>query len=329
MPLPKIYITRKIPDQALDYLSGHCNIEMWPLEDEAVPRPVLLEKVKDVSGLFTLLTERIDDEVYNSAPGLKVVANMAVGYDNIDLDAANQRGVMVTNTPDVLTESSADLAFGLILATARRLLEANRTLLSGGWKTWSPMFLTGRDVYGSCLGIVGLGRIGRAVAKRALGFDMEVIYFSRTRRPDLEKEMGIVYRSLPELLSRADIVTLHTNLTPGAKPLIGAAELALMKKTAILINTSRGQVIDQKALYEALISGKTLAAGLDVFEKEPVPPEDPLVNLPNVVALPHIGSATVATRNAMAMLAAKNLVLALQGEVPPNLVNRSLTGGAL
>jgi len=318
--LPRIYITRKIPQQALDYLAGHCSIEMWPSEDEAVPRSVLLEKVPDATGLYTLLTERINEEVFQLAPSLKAVANMAVGYDNIDLDAAAKRGVMVTNTPDVLTESTADLTFALMLATARRVLEANRTLLAGGWKTWSPMFLSGRDVYGSCLGIIGMGRIGRAVAKRAVGFNMEIIYHSRSRQPELEKKMGLVYHSLPDLLARADILTLHTNLTPQTSRLIGAAELSLMKKTAILINTSRGQVVDQKALYQALISGKILGAGLDVFENEPISPDDPLVNLPNVVALPHIGSATVTTRTSMAMLAAKSLVLALQGQTPPNLV---------
>lgn len=322
----KVYITRKIPHQALDYLAEHCSFDMWPAEDRAVPRQVLLEKVRDVTGLYSMLTDRIDGELFGSAPGLKVVSNMAVGFDNIDLEKASERGIMVTNTPDVLTDATADLVFALILATARRVLEANRTLLSGGWNNWSPMFMAGRDVYKSCLGIIGLGRIGRAVARRAAGFDMEIIYFSRTRQPQLEREMGLTYHPLPELLRRADIVTLNTSLTHDTRGLIGAEQLRLMKRTAILINTSRGHLVDQKALYEALVSGTIGGAGLDVFEEEPVSPDDPLVRLPNVVALPHIGSATEKTRTAMAMLAAKNLVLALQGQTPPNLVN-SRPGG--
>ena len=321
MPKNLVYITRKIPDKALAYLAKHCEYQVWPEADRAVPREVLLEKVRGVQGLYTLLTDRIDEEVFRAAPDLRVVANMAVGYDNIDIEEATKRGVMVTNTPDVLTESTADLTFALILATARRILEANRTLCAGGWKTWSPLFMTGRDVHGSCLGIIGLGRIGRAVAQRARGFDMEVLYFSKTRRPEVEKELNIVYCPLPELLRRADIVTLHTPLTPGTHRLVGAPELALMKRTAILINTSRGAVVDEKALYAALVSGQIWAAGLDVFQEEPVPTNHPLLNLPNVVALPHIGSATVQTRTAMALRAAENLVLALRGQTPPNLVN--------
>lgn len=319
-----VYVTRKVPGEALDYLARHCTFELWPSGDRAVPRPVLLEKVRHVRGLYTLLTERIDEEVMEAAPNLKIIANMAVGYDNIDVEKATERGIMVTNTPDVLTESTADLTFALILSTARRVLEGNRIILEGGWKTWSPLFLAGMEMHGSCLGIVGLGRIGQAVARRARGFGMEVIYFSSTRRPQVEKEMGLEYCPMDELLRRADIVTLHTPYNPGTHRLIGAAELNQMKRTAILINTSRGTVVDQKALYEALAAGQIWGAGLDVFEQEPVSPGDPLLRLPNVVALPHIGSATVKTRTAMALLAAKNLVAGLQGQRPPNLVNREL-----
>jgi len=318
MNKPRVYLTRKIPGEVLSYLAEHCSCEMWPEEDIPVPRPVLLEKVRLVRGLYTMLTDRIDGEVFQAAPELRVVANMAVGYDNIDLAAA--RGVMVTNTPDVLTESTADLTFALILMTARRVLEAHNALLTGGWRTWSPMFMAGVDVHHRCLGIVGLGRIGRAVARRARGFDMEVLYFSRTRHPEWEQELGATYCSLPELLARADFVTLHTNLTAQTRHLIGEGELALMKQEAILINTSRGGVVDQEALYRALVSGRLRGAGLDVFEREPVSPDHPLLQLSNVVALPHIGSATVATRTAMAQLAAENLVAALEGRRPPNVV---------
>ncbi|HUW65718.1 MAG TPA: D-glycerate dehydrogenase [Spirochaetia bacterium] len=318
--MDKVYITRKIPGDVLAYLAAHCSYELWPEEDMPVPRAVLLEKVRPVRGLYTLLTDRIDEEVFHAAPDLKVVANMAVGYDNIDLAQARARGILVTNTPDVLTDATADLTMALMLMTARRVLEANHVLLAGGWRTWSPMFMAGLDVHGRTLGIVGLGRIGRAVAKRARGFDMDVLYYSRTRRPAVEQELGLTYCPLAELLARSDIVTLHTNLTGEAHHLIGEAELALMKKEAILINTARGAVVDEKALYRALVAGQIWGAGLDVFEEEPVPPVHPLVSLPNVVALPHIGSATVSTRTAMAMLAAQNLVLALEGQVPPNLV---------
>lgn len=249
---------------------------------------------------------------------------MAVGYNNIDVSAATRKGIMVTNTPDVLTETTADLTFALLMATARRLLEASDYLRRGEWKTWSPMLLTGQDVHGATLGIIGMGRIGEAVAKRAKGFDMRVLYHNRNRKPEVEEKLGVTYADLPTLLKESDFVCILTPYTSETHHLIGKGELAIMKKTAVLINTSRGGVVDENALYEALTTGTILAAGLDVFEQEPVPLNHPLLSLPNVVALPHIGSASVQTRTRMAELAAQNLLQALAGELPENLVNTEI-----
>jgi len=227
----------------------------------------------------------------------------------------------VTNTPGVLTETTADLAFALILATARRIVEADKFTRSGKWKSWGPMLFLGRDVYGATLGIIGLGRIGQAVARRAKGFNMKVIYYSRKRKEDVERELGVEYRELRSLLREADIVSIHTPLTEETYHLIGEKELSLMKPTAILINTARGAVVDQKALYKALKERRIFGAGLDVYEKEPIDADDPLMELDNVVLLPHIGSASVETRGRMARMAAENLLAGLRGEKPPNLVN--------
>lgn len=320
MGRPLAYVTRRVPGEALDIVRSVCDMRIWD-SDDPVPRDTLLEQVRDVDGVFCLLTERIDAELLERAPRLRIVANMAVGYDNVDLPAATARGVMVTNTPGVLTETTADLAFALILATARRLVEANRFLMAGQWTTWAPMLLTGQDVYGSTLGLVGLGRIGQAVARRARGFDMRVVYSDVARNPQAEESLGVRWLALDELLREADIVSIHTPLTPETHHLIGERELRLMKPTAILVNTARGPVVDEVALERALREGWVYAAGLDVFEREPVAPDHPLLQLPNVVALPHIGSASVATRTRMATLAAENLAAALQGKRPPNLLN--------
>ena len=261
----------------------------------------------DASGLLCLLTDRVDEELLEKCPSLKIVANMAVGYDNIDVEACTRRGVLVTNTPGVLTESTADLAFGLILATARRIPEARDMLLQGRWRTWSPMFLTGQDVHGATLGIIGFGRIGQAVARRAAGFGMSVLYYSRHRYPELEEELGVQHRPLDDLLRESDIVSLHLPLSEDTRGFIGERELGLMKPSAILINTSRGPVVDELALYRALRDRRIWAAGLDVFEREPLPEDSPLRSLDNVVLLPHIGSASIQTRTAMAVLAAENV----------------------
>lgn len=307
MTRPKVYITRKIPDPAIALLTESLDVSVWPEEDVVVPRDVLVREVKEIDGLLCVLTEKVDRELLDAAPRLKIVANMAVGYDNVDVGSCTERGIVVTNTPDVLTDATADLAFALLLATARRLPEARDFLLKGQWKTWSPMLLTGKEVYGATLGIVGMGRIGQAVAKRARGFDMKVLYYSKRRNPQVEEEIGARYVDKETLLRESDYVSLHLPLTPETRGFIGERELRMMKPTAVLINTARGAVVDERALCKALREGWIWAAGLDVFEVEPLPMDSPLRTLPNVVLLPHIGSATVKTRTDMALLAARNI----------------------
>ena len=324
MTKPTVAVTRKIPDSILERLREKCEVKLWPEEDEPVPRNVLEEMVREADGLYCLLTETVDEALLAAAPKLKVVSNMAVGYNNIDVEAASRRRIMVTNTPGVLTETTADLTFALLLATARRLVEASDFLRQGRWKTWSPMLLTGMDVFGATLGIIGMGRIGEAVAKRAKGFDMRVLYYNRTRREDAEQSLGVEYASLDELLAQSDFVCILTPLTPQTRGLIGERELKRMKRTAVLINSARGGIVDEDALYRALKDGEIWAAGLDVFEEEPVKPDHPLLTLPNVVALPHIGSASVRTRTRMAEMAADNLLEALSGRLPAHLVNRDV-----
>jgi len=320
MPKWKVFVTRIIPDEGLKLILENCDAEVWQAETPP-PKEIIIEKIKDCEGILTLLTDKIDAEIMDKAPKLRIISNYAVGYDNIDVKSATQRGIMVTNTPGVLTETTADLAFALILATARRIVEADKFTRSGKWKSWGPMLFLGRDVYGATLGIIGLGRIGQAVARRAKGFNMKVIYYSRKRKEDVERELGVEYRELRSLLREADIVSIHTPLTEETYHLIGEKELSLMKPTAILINTARGAVVDQKALYKALKERRIFGAGLDVYEKEPIDADDPLMELDNVVLLPHIGSASVETRGRMARMAAGNLLAGLRGEKPPNLVN--------
>ncbi|HZG70556.1 MAG TPA: D-glycerate dehydrogenase [Chondromyces sp.] len=317
----KVYITRKLPDVIVEKLSKHFDIKMWEEEHSAVPRDVLLNEVKNVDGLLCLLTEKIDEELLNEAKKLKVIGNLAVGYNNIDVKAANEKGIIVTNTPGVLTETTADLTFALMMATARRVTEASDFLRNGEWGAWSPMQMTGQDVYGSTLGIIGLGRIGEALVKRAKGFDMRVLYYNRTRKPEKEAELGIEYADFQSLLEQSDFVSLLIPYKPEVHHLIGKKELALMKKEAILINTARGGLVDESALYDALANGLIWGAGLDVFEEEPVPVNHPLLTLPNLVTLPHIGSATVKTRMKMASLAADNILNVLQGKEPITPVN--------
>ncbi|MFE4896969.1 2-hydroxyacid dehydrogenase [Peribacillus butanolivorans] len=317
---PKIYITRKLPEQIVNRLRGNYHVTMWEQEDIPVPRDVLEKEIEKIDGLLCLLTEQIDEALLEKAVNLKIIANMAVGYNNIDIHSAIKRGIMVTNTPGVLTETTADLTFGLLLATARRLIEAEDYLKSGQWETWSPMQLTGQDVHGATMGIIGLGRIGEALAKRAKGFDMDLVYFNRSRKYEQEKELGIEYQPLEKLLQVSDFVCVMLPLTPETTYMIGTEQLDLMKETAVLINTARGGIVDEKALYQALKNRVIWAAGLDVFEEEPVSLDHPLLTLPNVVTLPHIGSASIATRLKMASLAAQNLMDGLAGDTPRNLV---------
>jgi len=322
MPLPKAYVTRRIQDAGLSLLPGRVDFEVWE-KTAPVEREVLLEKAPGVQGLLCTLSDRIDEELLSRCPGLRVVSNYAVGYDNIDVEAATRRGVLVTNTPDVLTNATADVAFTLILASARRVVEANEFLRSGEWVTWHPDLLLGQDVSESVLGIVGMGKIGQAVARRAAGFSMKILFFNRSPKPDLEKELGARQVSLDELLRESDFVSLHCPLSAETKGLIGERELRMMKKSSILINTSRGPVVDQKALYRACSEQWIWGAGLDVFEKEPVPLDEPLLTLKNVTTIPHLGSATIKAREGMARKAAENLLAALEGKKPTDLVNPS------
>jgi glyoxylate reductase len=312
----RVYITRKLPDEILDKLLSQFDVRMWEEEYIPVPNDVLLKEIEDVDGLFCLLTDTIDEEVLEHAPNLKVITNLAVGYNNIDIQAASMRGIIVTNTPGVLNETTADLTFTLLMATARRVVEASDFLRSGKWGAWSPMQLTGQDIHGSTIGIIGLGRIGEALVKRAKGFDMNVLYYNRTRKLEKEKELEIQYAELKDLLQQSDYICILLPYSTEVHHLIGKQALSLMKKNAILINSARGGIVDEEALYHALKDGQIWAAGLDVFEQEPVPVDHPLLSLPNVVTLPHIGSASVKTRLAMAHLAADNLVNVLNGNEP-------------
>ena len=319
--MSKVLVTRPIAESALSELKGVADVDLW--HDPEVPpsRADLVARVSEVDGILSLLTDDIDDEVMAAAPGLRVVSNCAVGYDNVDVAAATRRGVMVCNTPGVLTETTADLAWALIMATARRIPEAERYLRAGKWKSWSPQMLLGQDVYGATLGVVGFGRIGQAVAKRAKGFEMRVLYHDIERKPEAEEATGAELAELPRLLRESDVVSIHTPLSEQTRHLIGERELALMKPTAVLVNTARGGIVDAKALAAALREGRIFAAGLDVFESEPLALDDELLGLSNVVLLPHIGSASVATRTRMARMAVENLIAGLKGERPPHLVN--------
>jgi glyoxylate reductase len=319
---PKVFVARKMAQEALDMIAPISEMEVW--EDELPPpRDVLLKKVQDIDGLLSILTDKIDAEIMDAGPRLKVVSNMAVGFDNIDVPAATSRGIIVGNTPGVLTETTADFAFALLMATTRRVAEGDRVTRRGGWKTWGPMILLGYDVHNATLGLVGSGRIGTEMAKRARGFSMKVLYCDVIRKkPEEEKELGLEYvPSLHELLPRADIISVHVPLSAETRHMISTAEFAAMKPTAVFINTSRGPVVDQKALYQALKSGQIFAAGLDVTEIEPISMDDPLLTLENVIIAPHIASASVATRTKMATMAAANLIAGLKGEMPPNCVN--------
>ena len=316
----KIFVTRLIPKAGLDLLYGFAELRIWQ-EEVPAPREVLLEEAGEVDGLLSLLTDTIDAELMDAAPRLKVVSNYAIGYDNVDVEAATERGIMVCHTPGVLTDTTADFAFTLLACVARRVVEASEYVREGRWKTWGPMLCLGYDLHGATLGLVGLGRIGSGVAKRATGFDMRVLYHDVSRQPSREEELGLTYVDLETLLRESDFVSLHTPLTPETHHMMGREQFTMMKSTAILINTSRGQVVDQKALYEALVSGGIAGAGLDVTDPEPILRDDPLLTLDNCVVVPHIASASVATRTMMATMAAENLIAALQGRMPRNPVN--------
>jgi lactate dehydrogenase-like 2-hydroxyacid dehydrogenase len=319
---PRVFVTRQIPDAGLEPIVAACAADVW--EDELPPpRDELLRRVAGAAGLLALLTDRVDDELLDAAgPGLRVVSNYAVGFDNVDVGACTRRGIPVGNTPGALTETTADLAWALLMAAARRVAEGDRYVRAGRWRTWGPRLLLGSDVHGATLGIVGFGRIGQAVARRAAGFGMTVLYWSRHRAPmALETSLGATYVDLDELLARSDIVSLHVSLNDDTRHLIDAAALARMRPTAVLVNTARGPVVDQAALAAALRDGTIAAAALDVTDPEPIAPDDPLLSLDNCLVVPHIASASHATRNRMAELAAANLLAGVRGERLPNPVN--------
>ncbi|USG67363.1 D-glycerate dehydrogenase [Brevibacillus ruminantium] len=316
---PKVYLATTVPAEVEAYIAAHCAYGKWD-QREPIPRERLLEEISDAEGLLTV-GGRIDGELLELAPRLKVVSNVSVGYNNMDLAAMKKRGVMGTNTPHVLDETVADLAFALILSTARRVPELDRHVKEGKWERTSDERLFGVDVHHKTLGIIGMGRIGEAIARRGkLGFGMEVLYYNRRRKPEAEEKLGVAYRQLADLLRESDFVVLMVPLQKETTHLMGSEQFALMKETAIFINTSRGKTVDEAALIEALREKQIWGAGLDVFDEEPVSPANPLLAMPNVVTLPHIGSATRQTRFAMAMAAAKNLVAAVQGQVPPDLI---------
>lgn len=319
---PRVFVTRIIPDEGLDPLREACEVDLW-MDELPPPREELLRRVAGVDGLLSLLTDRVDEELLDAAgPQLKVVSNFAVGFDNIDVPALTRRKVPAGNTPGVLTETTADLAFALLMAAARRIPEGVDYVRAGQWRTWGPMVLMGVDVHGATLGIVGFGRIGREMARRGRGFGMRVLYHDvHPATAEEEAELGATRVGMDELLRASDFVSLHTNLTPETHHLIDAAALRAMKPSAVLVNTSRGPVVDPDALSEALRSGEIFAAGLDVTDPEPLPADHPLVGLPNCVVVPHIASASTVTRGRMAAMAAANLLAGVRGDRLPTPVN--------
>ncbi len=323
---PKVFVTRRIPDAGLNRILQACEAEVWP---EPLPPSydLIRAKVADCDGLVSLLTDKIDPALLDAAPRLKVVSNFAVGFNNIDVPAATARGIAVGNTPGVLTDATADMAFCLLIAAARRVVEGHQYSLSGKWKTWEPLGHLGQDLFGRTVGIVGMGRIGYAMARRCrLGWDMKVIYHDLYPSERAEKDFGARRVELDTLLAESDFISVHADLNDKTRGMFGAAQFKKMKPTAIFINTARGPLMDQKALAEALRSGTIFAAGLDVTDPEPPSMDDPLLKLPNVIVAPHIASATVGTRNAMAEICANNLIAGVTGEKLPAWVNPEVEG---
>ncbi|OEH54025.1 D-glycerate dehydrogenase [Oceanobacillus sp. E9] len=308
MGKPKVFVTRKLSNELVKDYEEMLDIRMWDKEEEPVPEKILRSQAKEVDALFTVLGDRIDASLLAEAKNLKVVANMAVGYDNIDIEAAKNHSITVTNTPDVLSETTADLGFSLLAATARKITEANAYVKEDNWKQWAPFLLAGTDIHHKTLGIVGMGRIGEALAKRATGFNMKIQYHNRTRKPEAEEKLQASYVSFEELLKTSDFVVTVVPLTEETEELFNHSAFKKMKSTAIFINISRGKVVNEEALINALNKGEIKAAGLDVFYEEPIRADHPLVNMHNVVCLPHIGSASNETRTEMVHLCMKNIV---------------------
>lgn len=319
----KVLVSRRISEKAIEMLREHFDVEVSE-HDRTLTADELKARLSGKQGLVCQLQDKINEDLLSACPDLKISSNVAVGYDNVDLAAATRHGVMITNTPEVLTDTTADLAFALLMSAARRVAEADRFVRAGKFREWRMDLLLGRDIHHAKLGIVGIGRIGRAMARRGRGFDMRVLYYDEQRLPaEAERELNVQFTPLDDLLRQSDFVSLHVPLMAATRHLIGPAQLALMKPTAILVNTSRGPVVDEQALVDALKSGQIGGAGLDVFEFEPKVHPD-LLGLENVVLAPHIASASVATRERMATLAAENCIAGLQGRTPPNLVNRDM-----
>jgi glyoxylate reductase len=321
---PKVLLTRLLPQDGIDLLEKHVELEINP-EDKVMPTEKIIDEIKDKDGLICLLTDKINTEIIDAGENLKVIANYAVGFNNIDVEEATKRIIPVTNTPGVLTETTADLVFALILSTARRIVEADRFLRGGKFKGWAPMLFLGNDVYNKTLGIIGFGRIGRAVAQRAKGFHMKIIYHEPIRLShDIEKKYSAEYKGLDNLLKESDFITIHTPLVESTHHLISEKEFSLMKKTAYLINAARGPIVDEKALVEALKERKFAGCALDVFEREP-DVEKELITIPNTILAPHIGSASIETRTKMALIVAENVIAVLVNKTrPPNIVNSEI-----
>jgi glyoxylate reductase len=319
MPKPKVLATRPLFTSAQQILNAACDMEYWSQPDR-ISKEELFRRIKDKEGLVCLLTERVDADLLRAAPKLRIAANVAVGFDNIDVPVCTKRGVVATNTPGVLDETTADFAWTLLMAVARRLVEGEALARSGNWKGWDLDQLVGTDVYGKTLGIVGFGRIGRAVARRAAGFQMKIIYSDAVRAPEnVEKELKAEHRDFNALLGESDFVSVHVPLLPETRGMFDAPKFYRMKPTAFLINTSRGSVVDEAALVHALETGKIAGAGLDVYENEPF--IHPGLKRPNVVLTPHIASASLETRTRMACMAAENVTALFKGQRPPNMLN--------
>jgi len=325
MAKPTVYVTKQVPETAIRMLAKQCEVEVNP-EDRSLTREELLAKVKGKNAVMTMLSDTIDATVLDEVGSYcTIIANYAVGYNNIDIPAATERGIFATNTPDVLTDATADMAWALLLAVARRVVEGDRFTRAGKFKGWGSLMLLGMEVTGKTLGVIGAGRIGQAFAKRAHGFNMKILYTANKPKPEFEAQIGAKFADRDTLLREADFVSLHVPLTPATRHLIGEREFGLMKESAILINTARGPVVDEKALVRALKEKRIWGAGLDVFEREPEL-EPGLMELDNVVIPPHLGSATIETRDKMGILAAENILAALAGKVPPNCLNPEAKG---
>lgn len=313
---PKVFVTRRLPEKAWNELVRHVQADIWDYETPP-PYETLVERVRDKEGLLCLLTDRVDAALMEAGSNLRVISQVAVGYDNIDVPTAIRRGIAVGNTPGVLTDATADFAFALLMAAARRIGEGIDYVRAGKWDTWGLTLLLGQEVYGATLGIVGFGRIGQALAKRARGFDMRILYTDSERKPEVETELNAEYCSLDELLQAADFISLHVSLNAATRGLIDARAISLMKPNAILINTARGSIVNPDDLYDALNAGRITAAALDVTDPEPLPAGHRLLSLPNLIVVPHIASATVTSRTRMALMAVQNLVAGLRGEPLP------------